>query len=196
MRTFLVAILLAALCVTPVCGWSVNAYATIFRDAEHALPKALATLLKDFDAVLVQPCRTLKAEDAVQQAIASFKKKNADPATLADAMREAGCSVASVSDPGLDALVDANASKFAVVFYGYHPLIQDGKFDEFIKVRREETQRLLLRLRRFSELPDKNAIIETSPQFGIASIAFSHAVTDVANTWYHIWKSADGDLTQ
>jgi hypothetical protein len=185
----------AALLLTPSYGWPNSAFASIFHDAERAVPKKLATLLKDFDKVLMQPCGRGTIESAVGKAIASFRTKNANPANSVAAMRDAGCTTAMLSDPQLDSFVASNQAKFAVVFYGFDPAILDGKLDEYLKDRREQSARLLARLRRSSELPDRDTVIENSPQFGIASIAFSHAVTDVANVWYHIWKSSNGDLT-
>jgi hypothetical protein len=195
MRKALLVFILIALCVTRLHAWTGSVYVLIFHDAELAVPKALATLLKDFDRVLVQPCRASNVEAAAAQAIAALKTKNADLSASVAAMRDAGCAVASFSDPQLDPFIATNVSKFAVVFYGFHPSIQDGKLDEFLKIRRDESQRLLARLRRSSELPDRDNVVENSPQFGIASIAFSHAVTDVVNVWYHIWKASNGDLT-
>jgi hypothetical protein len=195
MRKAITLCILSALCASTLQGWPSSAYVNILRDAEHAVPKTLALLLKDFDRVLIQPCHPARIEDSVAHAIATFKTKNVSPATTVAAMRDAGCSAASISDPQLDAFVANNVSKFAVVFYGFDPSIQDGKLDEYLKTRREESQRLLNRLRRSSELPDRDDVIEHSPQFGIASITFSHAVTDVANIWYHIWKSSNGDMT-
>ena len=145
--------------------------------------------------MLLSPCRPVSSADqAAKQAIDLLMKKNSDPREVAASIRDAGCAAAEMNDPKLDGMAASQTDRFSVVFYGFDERILKGDVKGFLEFRKQEAERLLQRLRRYSELPDKTTAIETSPQYGIASIAFSHAVTDVSNIWYYIWKEAQGDL--
>jgi len=192
---FLVSLLLFfALIPTPVGAWPPASYFRIFQDARKPLPKALSTFLNDFESILRSPCRPVPVEQAIRQAISRLTQKDANPRDAAAAMRDAGCAAADINDPKLDSMVSSQANRFSVVFYGFDDRMLKGDIKGFLAARKDESERLLQRLRRYSELPDQSTAVETSPQYGIASIAFSHAVTDVANVWFHIWKEARGDL--
>lgn len=175
-------------------AWPESAYPEIFKNSQKVVPAALAQMLQDFRHVVAEPCRPVPLEESVRTAIRELSRKGGDLRKGVEAMRNAGCAAVNLNDPRMDETVRSMSSRFAPVFYGFHALVREGKLDAFLKLRLEERRRLDERLRRFSTLPNKSGEAELSPEYGIASLAFSHAVTDVANVWFHIWRSANGSL--
>ena len=119
-------LLFLAIFQTPVDAWPRHRIPGSFRNARRPLPKALASFLKDFETVLMSPCRPMPVEQAVQKAIDQLTKKNVDPREAVAAIRDAGCAAAEMNDPKLDAMVPARGDRFSVVFYGYDDRILRG----------------------------------------------------------------------
>lgn len=86
-------------------------------------------------------------------------------------------------------------SKFPTVFYGLDPQFQLGSYldktfkrtAKFYPLISEEYFRTGTR-RSSAEFDDR------STAFGVASICYSRAVTDLVNLYYYIWKEAGGDV--
>jgi len=47
---------------------------------------------------------------------------------------------------------------------------------------------------RFGERRSSADFDDRSTAFGVASVAYSHAVTDLVNLYYYIWREAGGDV--
>ena len=86
-------------------------------------------------------------------------------------------------------------TKFPTVFYGLDRNFRLGPYldrtiartSRFYPLMREEYFRFGTR-RSSREFDDR------STAFGIASICYSRAVTDIVNLYYHIWRQAGGDV--
>ena len=178
----------------PLEAWPADSYPEIFAKAINVLPPALQRLMSDMESVLDQPCGPVAIDEATRRAIQEFRNPTGDLRRAIGAMRDAGCAAAAANDPEMDQLVRTEGEKFAVVFYGWHPVIRQGDLARYLEVRDEERRNLTNRFARASQLPNRSDTIELSPEFGLASLAFSHAVTDVANVWMHIWTSVNGAM--
>lgn len=193
-RNLRLAALALLLIAAPAGAWPTATYPKIFADARQTLPPPLRQLLVDLEGVLFEDCASVSVIEATDTAIARFTDPSVDLASSVAAMRDAGCAVASLNDPDLDALVASYSSRFSVVFYGWHPAIRDRDLEGYLEARRDEVEELESRFQQSDELPNRSEMVELSPEFGMASLAYSHAVTDVANIWLYIWISVNGSF--
>lgn len=99
------------------------------------------------------------------------------------------------SQPDFESYFNRKLSKFPTVFYG---LVQPLRLEEFIDVtlRRSASYYPLLSEEyfRYGERRTSAEFDDRSTAFGVASLSYSHAVTDLVNLYYYIWKEAGGDV--
>jgi hypothetical protein len=101
----------------------------------------------------------------------------------------------SASHNDFEQYFERRLPKFPTVFYGLDPRFQLGAYLDktfarsarFYPLVREEYFREGVR-RTSADFDDR------STAFGVASISYSRAVTDLVNVYYYIWKEAGGDV--
>lgn len=86
-------------------------------------------------------------------------------------------------------------SKFPTVFYGLDPHFRLSTYLDKTFARSAKFYPLVSEeYFRNGERRTSAAFDDRSTAFGIASISYSRAVTDVVNLYYYIWKEAGGDV--
>ncbi|HEX8252646.1 MAG TPA: hypothetical protein VF846_05835 [Thermoanaerobaculia bacterium] len=86
-------------------------------------------------------------------------------------------------------------AKFPTVFYGLDPQFRLNTYLDKTFARSAKFYPLVAEeYFRHGERRTSAAFDDRSTAFGIASISYSRAVTDVVNLYYYIWKEAGGDV--
>jgi hypothetical protein len=101
----------------------------------------------------------------------------------------------SASHNDFEQYFERRMAKFPTVFYGLDPRFNLGSYldktfarsAKFYPLVSEEYFRSGTR-RTSAEFDDR------STAFGVASVSYSRAVTDLVNLYYYIWKEAGGDV--
>jgi hypothetical protein len=108
----------------------------------------------------------------------------------------------SNDDPRLDAsrndfeqYFERRMPKFATVFYGLDSRFQLGGYLDRTFARTSKFYPLMSEeYFRFGERRTSAEFDDRSTAFGVASVCYSHAVTDLVNLYYYIWREAGGDV--
>ena len=86
-------------------------------------------------------------------------------------------------------------SQFPTVFYGLDSDFHLGSFLDRTFARGVRFYPLIgEEYFRFGERRSSADFDDRSTAFGVASVAYSHAVTDLVNIYYYIWRQAGGDV--
>ena len=86
-------------------------------------------------------------------------------------------------------------SKFPTVFYGLDANFRIGSYLDRTFTRTSRFYPLMgEEYFRFGEERTSSEFDDRSTAFGVASVCYSHAVTDLVNLYYYIWREAGGDV--
>jgi hypothetical protein len=101
----------------------------------------------------------------------------------------------SASQNDYEQYFERRLAKFPTVFYGLDPQFRLGSYLDRTFARSAKFYPLVgEEYFRGGERRTSAAFDDRSTAFGIASISYSRAVTDVVNLYYYIWKEAGGDV--
>lgn len=103
--------------------------------------------------------------------------------------------LSSLAHDDFEQYFERRLAHFPTVFYGIDRNLQLGNY----------LDRMVARSARFSPLMHEEYFrggdVHTSAEFddrstafGVASVSYSHAVTDLANLYYYIWRESGGDV--
>lgn len=85
--------------------------------------------------------------------------------------------------------------RFPTVFYGINPDLQLDPFIDRMLTRSSRLSPLVVEeYYRGGERQSSVSFDDRSTAFGVASISYSHAVSDLANLFFYVWKQAGGDV--
>src|SRR6202000_1330339 len=86
-------------------------------------------------------------------------------------------------------------ARYPTVFYGLAPNFQLGGYLDRMVSRSARLAPLLSEeYFRGGETHRSVEFDDRSTAFGVASVSYSHAVTDLVNLYYYIWKESGGDV--
>ncbi|HYO75029.1 MAG TPA: hypothetical protein VE010_01095 [Thermoanaerobaculia bacterium] len=101
----------------------------------------------------------------------------------------------SASHDDFEQYFERRLAKFPTVFYGLDPQFRLNTYLDKTFARSAKFYPLVAEeYFRDGERRTSAAFDDRSTAFGIASISYSRAVTDVVNLYYYIWKEAGGDV--
>jgi len=103
----------------------------------------------------------------------------------------------SVAQNDYEQYFERRLSKFPTVFYGLDPNFRPGAYFDRTFVRTASFYPLLSEeYFRFGERRTSSEFDDRSTAFGIASVCYSRAVSDLVNLYYYIWRQSGGDVRE
>ena len=196
------ALLLVFLIPITANAWTRVSNQRIAKKAAALAPSDLRTMIEQFNTdyqaglarATIGPALNSQIEAETRAAIAAARAHQ----PMSQVIEHLGVLAYLVSEANTPARGDfeqyfeRSQRKFPTVFYGL-----DANFSV-----QQYFQRTFMRTLRFSPLVESEyaraerseAFDDRSTAFGIASVCYSHAVSDLVNLYYYIWKEAGGDV--
>lgn len=200
-----------------------GARARIATDAIRLAPPVLARQIRRNRSHLIDGARSepppSSPEDAARRLAADTNdavdqiNSHKPFRRIVETLGKLASTIATLNDPlwgGVGRAERADAGSFAIffsdridrfplVFDGWGAPLEGGDMAAFAATIRDRYRIDSERLRVAYHPPGGGRVLpedfdDRSVPFAIASLAYSHAVTDVAEVWIHVWRRANGDL--